>query len=131
MKRFIATVLTVLVGFGTLTPAAFAKANEKGAHNLAIGTTAAAAYLLSQKKTRTIGVVAAGGAIYAWKKHKDAVKERHARAKRLAYNRARTARYNRARALRNRRAEVARERHARAVRVANNRARTVRNNHAR
>lgn len=104
MKRFIAAALTCLVGFGTVAPAALARADEKGAHNLAIGTTAAAAYLLSQRKTRGIGVVAAGGAAYAWKKHHDAVKQRHDRAKlrasRRAHNRARaarTARYSRAR----------------------------------
>lgn len=107
MKRFIVTGLIALFGFGTVAPAALAKANEKNAHNLAIGTTAAAAYLLSQKKSRTLGFVAAGGAAYAWKKHHDAVKQRHDNvtrrtASRRAYQKARAGRAARAsRAARN------------------------------
>jgi hypothetical protein len=88
MKRFIAAVLIASFGIGTLAPAALARANEKGAHNLAIGSTAAAAYLLSQKKSRGLGLVVAGGSAYAWKKHHDAVNQRHDRAKRRAYYRA-------------------------------------------
>ncbi|HEY3414483.1 MAG TPA: hypothetical protein VGM51_15700 [Armatimonadota bacterium] len=123
MKRFTATILAVLMGFGILSPAALARANEKGAHNLAIGSTAAAAYLLSHKDTRGLGVVAAGGAAYAWKKHHDAVKQRHDRA-RYRYSRA----SRRARAVRNSRANS----RARANRVsrASQRALTVRNSHA-
>jgi hypothetical protein len=101
LKRIIATGLIALFGFGTVAPAALARANEKNAHNLAIGTTAAAAYLLSQKKTRVLGVVAAGGAAYAWKKHNDAVKQRHNRmahrARLRAHRRAHSVRTSRAR----------------------------------
>jgi hypothetical protein len=84
MKRFIAAALIASLGIGTVAPAALAKANEKNAPNLAIGSTAAAAYLLSQKKSRTLGLVVAGSSAYAWKKHHDAVKQRHDRARRLA-----------------------------------------------
>jgi hypothetical protein len=54
-----------------------ARANEKRAHAVAIGSTAVAGYLLLHRKTRTAGVVAAGVSAYAWKKHHDAVKQRH------------------------------------------------------
>jgi hypothetical protein len=77
MKRWIAAALVAVFGISMTAPAAMAKANEKRAHQVAIGSTAAAAYLLSKKKTRTTGLVVAGASAYAWKKHHDAVKQRH------------------------------------------------------
>jgi glutamine phosphoribosylpyrophosphate amidotransferase len=88
-KRLISFLLAGIFGLGVIVPAVQA-ANEKRAHNIAIGTTAAAAYLLTHKGTRGIGLLAAGGAAYAWKKHHDAVKQRH---RRESYRRASNGRY--------------------------------------
>lgn len=87
MKRFIAATVIALIGFGAVSPAVLARADEKKAHNLAIGSTAAAAYLLTHKGTQGIGVLAAGSAAYAWKKHHDAVKQRHDRISRRTSSR--------------------------------------------
>ncbi|HEY3268269.1 MAG TPA: hypothetical protein VGM37_15215 [Armatimonadota bacterium] len=102
MKRFVASLLTGILGLTIAAPMAQARANEGKAHNLAIGSTAAAAYLLMHKNTRTTGLVVAGASAYAWKKHHDAVNQRHkivkaraARVQRARYARARNARAHR------------------------------------
>lgn len=77
MKQWIAGLLVAVFAITLAAPAAMARANEKRAHQVAIGSTAVAAYLLMHRKTRTAGVVAAGVSAYAWKKHHDAVRQRH------------------------------------------------------
>lgn len=77
MRRWIAGLLVAVFAATMAAPAAMARANEKRAHEVAIGSTALAGYLLMHKKTRAAGVVAAGASAYAWKKHHDAVKQRH------------------------------------------------------
>lgn len=58
---------------------AVAMAGEKEAKNVAIAATAATVYLLSQKKHRKTGYVAAAGTAYLWKKYADSRKARNRR----------------------------------------------------
>ena len=82
MKRlhsFTAVALTGLVGFSSLCAPIAAVASEQGKKNTALGLGAAAVGLLLTQKNKLTGLLAAGGAAYAYSQYDKDVKKRHQR----------------------------------------------------
>jgi len=78
-QRFITSLLLAAVVTGLVLPSA-ALASTSGRRNTAIGLSGLAAYQLLHGHTTT-GALAAGGALYAWKRTSDASKAQRRRAR--------------------------------------------------
>ena len=74
----IALALTGVMGLSILAPTA-ASASEQGKRNTAIGLGALAAGLLLTQKNKLPGILAAGGAAYAYSQYDKDVRARHQR----------------------------------------------------
>lgn len=74
-----AVALTGIVGFSALIAPMAASASEQGKKNTALGLGALAAGLLLTQKNKLTGVLAAGGAAYAYSQYDKDVKNRHRR----------------------------------------------------
>jgi hypothetical protein len=68
-----------LFGLGTLSLPLAAQASEEGKRNTAIGLGAAAVALLLTQRIKLPGIVAAGGAAYAYSQYNNDVQGRHRR----------------------------------------------------
>ena len=82
MKRIqhtTAFALAGLFGLSTLSLPVAARASEEGKRNTAIGLGAAAVALLLTQKNKLPGIVAAGGAAYAYSQYNSDVQDRHRR----------------------------------------------------
>jgi hypothetical protein len=93
-QKLTSGLLLVAVLAGLALPGA-ALASKSGRRNTAIGLSGLAAYQLLHGHTTT-GALAAGGALYAWKRTSDASKAERRRA-RLARSYRSRSRYSRAR----------------------------------
>ena len=90
MKRLhslTAIAFTALVGFTSLCAPMAAVASEQGKKNTALGLGAAALGLLLTQKNKLTGLVAAGGAAYAYSQYDKDVKNRHQRERDGYYDR--------------------------------------------
>jgi hypothetical protein len=90
MKRLhslTAIAFTGLVGFTSLCAPMAAVASEQGKKNTALGLGAAALGLLLTQKNKLTGLVAAGGAAYAYSQYDKDVKNRHQRERDGYYDR--------------------------------------------
>jgi hypothetical protein len=83
--RLTALALAASLGVSILSVPVAARASEEGKRNTAIGLGAAAAALLLTQKDKLPGLLAAGGAAYAYSKYNDDVKARHRREREYGY----------------------------------------------
>ena len=83
-RRLAGAMAALIIGCSTALPIA-ANASEEGKRNTALGLGAAAAALLLTQKNKLPGVVAAGGAAYAYSQYQNDINRRHKRARALGY----------------------------------------------
>ncbi|HZT43720.1 MAG TPA: hypothetical protein VFA07_16255 [Chthonomonadaceae bacterium] len=84
--RMTTLALATTLGAGTLFAPIAARASEDGHRNTAIGLGAVAAGLLLTQKNKLPGLLAAGGAAYAYTQYQRDVHSRHQREDRYGYN---------------------------------------------
>src|SRR5439155_4329568 len=75
--RLSAAALTLVFSGGLIGAPSVAGASEEGRRNTANALAVAAGYLLLTQKDKVPGLIGAGAAAYAYKKHQDSVNERH------------------------------------------------------
>ena len=83
-RAFSGVLAAVALVGATVAPIA-ANASEEGKRNTTIGLSAAAAALLLTQKNKLPGVVAAGGAAYAYSQYQNDINRRHKRARAYGY----------------------------------------------
>ena len=78
-NKITAGLLALTITAGTLIAPVTANASEEGKRNTAIGIGALALGLLLTQKNKLPGIVAAGGAAYAYSQYDASVRNRHRR----------------------------------------------------
>ena len=78
-NKITAGLLALTITAGTLIAPVAANASEEGKRNTAIGIGALAVGLLLTQKNKLPGIVAAGGAAYAYSQYDASVRNRHRR----------------------------------------------------
>jgi uncharacterized membrane protein YebE (DUF533 family) len=89
-----ALALTALVGFSAVSAPLAASASEAGKRNTTYALGAAAAALLLTQKNKLPGLLAAGGAVYAYTQYNKDVQARHEREQYGYYDNNYNNRYN-------------------------------------
>jgi len=84
---FIAAALAVACLATTLALPISARASEEGKRNTTLGLGAAAAALLLTQKNKLPGLLAAGGAVYAYTQYQNDINKRHQRERWAAEHR--------------------------------------------
>lgn len=77
--RFTALALAATLGIGIVTAPVAAIASEEGKRNTTIALGALAAGLLLTQKNKLPGLIAAGGAAYAYSQYDASIRDRHHR----------------------------------------------------
>ncbi len=85
--RILAALLVPAFFVTTLAAPLSARASEEGKRNTAIGLGAGAAALLLGSKNKLPGLLAAGGAVYAYSQYERDINRRHQRERIAAYHR--------------------------------------------
>lgn len=83
--RFTGLILAALVGFSGVAAPIAVQASEEGKRNTTYGLGAAAAALLLTQKNKLPGLLAAGGAVYAYSQYQRDINSRHHRERAAAY----------------------------------------------
>lgn len=87
LHNFTAIALTGLVSLSALSAPIAASASEEGKRNTALGLGAAALGLLLTQHNKLSGLIAAGGAAYAYSQYNNDIGARHRRARYGYYDR--------------------------------------------
>ena len=85
VSRFTGLIFAAVAAFGTVLAPIAAQASEEGRRNTTYGLGAAAAALLITQKNKLPGLLAAGGAAYAYSQLDHDINKRHRRERAAAY----------------------------------------------
>ncbi len=83
--QWTAMALVATLGAGMILTPLTARASEEGRKNTALGLGAAAVALLLTQRNKLPGILAAGGAAYAYSRYDDDVRNRHRRENEYGY----------------------------------------------